>query len=127
MSEGYVVEIEDETIGIVVRQEGERCFRFHASAREFHALDGSVHASPLAAQRAAMSLVAERRRGKRQHDAAVQQTTPIAPASGALANEPAMIPMAGQVFSGRRDGVTIQRQGTAFRRERHARTWRWQA
>ena len=90
MSEGYVVEIEDETIGIVVRQEGERCLRFHASAREFHALDGSVHASPLAAQRAAMSLVAERRRAKRQHDAAVQQTPPIAPAS-ALANEPAMM------------------------------------
>jgi len=126
MSEGYVVEIEDETIGIVVRQEGERCFRFHASAKEFHALDGSVHANPLAAQRAAMTLMAERRRAKRQDNAAVQETSPIPSASNVLANETAMIPM-GRGFPGRREGATVQRQGTAFRRERHARTWRWQA
>jgi hypothetical protein len=53
MSEGYVVEIEGDIVGIVVRQPGEHGFRFHASIRDFDAMDGAVFANPTAAQRAA--------------------------------------------------------------------------
>lgn len=54
MSEGFTVETRSGGIaGIVVRQKGERGFRFHASLRRFEALDGHVFVSPAAAQKAA--------------------------------------------------------------------------
>lgn len=65
MSEGYVIEIADEIVGIVVRQAGERSYLFHASAREFNALDGRRFASPWQAERATKrhaDRVGERRR-----------------------------------------------------------------
>jgi hypothetical protein len=53
MSEGYALEgPRGETAGIVVRQKGDRGFRFHASTNDYDALDGHVFASPSAAQRA---------------------------------------------------------------------------
>ena len=53
MSEGYALEDpRGETAGIVVRQKGERGFRFHASLKDYDQLDGHVFASPVAAQRA---------------------------------------------------------------------------
>ncbi len=63
MSEGYTVEVADEIVGIVVRQEGERGFRFHSAAKEFDALDGLAFVKPAAAQRAAAEFV--RLRGQR--------------------------------------------------------------
>ncbi len=57
MSEGYTVEdVHGETIGIVVRKEGGRGFRFFSSARAFDALDGHIFASAEAAQRAARDI-----------------------------------------------------------------------
>lgn len=54
MSEGYTIDgIHDEVAGIVVRQDGERGFRFHASTRRFDTLNGHVFVTPAAAQRAA--------------------------------------------------------------------------
>jgi len=54
MSEGYTIDgTGDEVAGIVVRQDGERGFRFHSAARGFDALDGHVFVTPAAAQRAA--------------------------------------------------------------------------
>jgi hypothetical protein len=54
MSEGYTIEGRgDEVAGIVVRQKGERGFRFHAAAKDFDALHGHVFVTPAAAQRAA--------------------------------------------------------------------------
>jgi hypothetical protein len=53
MSEGYTVDSpQHEIAGIVVRQQGERGFRFHSSSRTFDALDGQVFVTPAAAQRA---------------------------------------------------------------------------
>lgn len=53
MSEGYALEdSRGETVGIVVRQKGERGFRFHASIGRYDALDGHLFATPLAAQKA---------------------------------------------------------------------------
>ena len=63
MSEGYTVEdSQGEIIGIVVRKEDERGFRFFSSVRAFDALDGHIFATALAAQRAARDI---ERAGKR--------------------------------------------------------------
>ncbi len=63
MSEGYALEdSRGETVGIVVRQKGDRAFRFHASTGAYDALDGHLFATPLAAQRAVSDF--STRRGK---------------------------------------------------------------
>jgi hypothetical protein len=74
MSEGYTIDADDETAGIVVRYEGERGFRFHSASKAFDALDGHVFVTPAAAQRAASEFARGRfgRRPKRlqgRHDA----------------------------------------------------------
>jgi len=57
MSEGYTVEdTKGETIGIVVRKENGRGFRFFSSVRTFDALDGRIFATAQAAQRAARDI-----------------------------------------------------------------------
>lgn len=59
MSEGYTIEGRgDDIAGIVVRQHGERGFRFHAAQKGYHALDGHVFVTPAAAQRAARDFAA---------------------------------------------------------------------
>jgi hypothetical protein len=57
MSEGYAIDgYDDEVAGIVVRHQGERCFRFHAASKAYGALDGRVFVTPAAAERAAREL-----------------------------------------------------------------------
>lgn len=53
MSDAYVIEVADETAGIVVRFESESCFRFHASLPRYFPLDGKTFAAPRDAERAA--------------------------------------------------------------------------
>jgi hypothetical protein len=66
MSEGYTVEdTQGETIGIVVRKESGRGFRFFSSTRAFDALDGHIFASAEAAQRAARDIEGVGKRGWR--------------------------------------------------------------
>jgi hypothetical protein len=63
MSEGFVVDgINGKTAGIVVRQAGERGFRFHSSHKRFDAMDGQVFVSPVAAQRAVIAFEKLKRR-----------------------------------------------------------------
>src|SRR5512145_3019384 len=57
MSEGYTVEVADEIVGIIVRQDGERGYRFHSAKKEFDALDGMIFVKPAAAERAAAEFV----------------------------------------------------------------------
>lgn len=54
MSDAYIIEIGDEAAGIVVRQEAERSFQFHASLPRYFPLDGARFASPRDAERAAL-------------------------------------------------------------------------
>jgi hypothetical protein len=62
MSEGYTIDGNgDEVAGIVVRQDGERGFRFHSATKGFDALDGHVFVTPAAAQRAALEFACARR------------------------------------------------------------------
>jgi hypothetical protein len=66
MSEGYTVEnAQGETIGIVVRKESGRGFRFFSSTRAFDSLDGHLFASAQAAQRAARDVERIGKRGWR--------------------------------------------------------------
>ena len=62
MSAAFVIEVADEPIGIVVRQPGERGFRFHAALRSVQALDGHVFPNPRAAERAAKLRLSRARR-----------------------------------------------------------------
>jgi hypothetical protein len=59
MSEGYSIEIAGEIVGIIVRNKGERDFRFHSAVRAFDALDGRVFRQPAAAERAAREHAAQ--------------------------------------------------------------------
>ena len=62
MSEGYTIDgTGEEVAGIVVRQSGERGFRFHSASNDFDALNGHVFVSPQAAQRAAREFAGQGR------------------------------------------------------------------
>ena len=52
MSDGFIIEIADETAGIVVRQQHETGYRFHAAVPRYFALDGRIFAAPRDAERA---------------------------------------------------------------------------
>lgn len=52
MSNGYTIEFNGSDVGLVVRQPGECVYRFHAAEARVNALDGSVFASPAAAEKA---------------------------------------------------------------------------
>lgn len=56
MSQSYVIEIDDESVGLVVRDGGGRRFVFHAASSRFGALDGQSFASVRAAEKAAIDL-----------------------------------------------------------------------
>lgn len=58
MSEGYSIEVGDEIVGIIVRNDGERDFRFHSAVKGFKALDGQMFNKPAAAERAARAYAA---------------------------------------------------------------------
>lgn len=55
MSDAYIIEVADETAGIVVRQNSEKSYRFHASLPRYYPLDGKVFAAPRDAERAALA------------------------------------------------------------------------
>jgi hypothetical protein len=58
MSNAYVIEVFNQTAGIVVAEE--RGFRFFSSKRAFDPLEGGHFGSARAAERAARALVVER-------------------------------------------------------------------
>lgn len=60
MSQSYVIEIDDESVGVVVRGDGERRFVFHAARSGFGALEGRSFSSVKAAEKAASSLLRHR-------------------------------------------------------------------
>lgn len=60
MSKAYIIEVFNQTAGIVVSDE--RGFRFFSSERAFDSLEGGHFGSARAAERAARALIEERRR-----------------------------------------------------------------
>ncbi|KAA5596735.1 hypothetical protein F1193_15405 [Blastochloris sulfoviridis] len=62
MPHAFVVEVDDATVGIVVRDgEGDDDFRFYASTHAVNALEQQRFRTPRAAQRAAQALLRGRR------------------------------------------------------------------
>ncbi len=55
MSDAFVIEVADETAGIVVRQDLEKTYRFHASLPRYFPLDGKIFSAPRDAERAAQA------------------------------------------------------------------------
>ncbi|WP_041316692.1 hypothetical protein [Hyphomicrobium nitrativorans] len=64
MSDAYVIEVANETAGIVVRQENEKTYRFHASLPRYYPLDGKLFSAPRDAERAAIAQFGNRFRQK---------------------------------------------------------------
>ncbi len=62
MSDAYIIEIADETAGIVVRQQSEKGYRFHAALPKYFPLDGHIFAGPKDAERAASAHFSRKRR-----------------------------------------------------------------
>lgn len=62
MSDAYIIEIADETAGIVVRQQSETGYRFHAALPKYYPLDGRIFAGPRDAERAANAHFSRKRR-----------------------------------------------------------------
>jgi hypothetical protein len=64
MSDAYVIEVADETAGIVVRQESEKAYRFHASLPRYYPLDGKIFSAPRDAERALARLGKPKRKAR---------------------------------------------------------------
>jgi hypothetical protein len=62
MSKSYVIEVGDDQAGVIIREEGEREYRFHAAWERYSALEGRRFANPLLAERAAIAHAVSRRR-----------------------------------------------------------------
>jgi hypothetical protein len=75
MSKSYVIEVGDDQAGIIIREDGEREYRFHAALQSFHALEGRRFANPFLAERAAIAHAVSRRR-RRQSTFAAEARTP---------------------------------------------------
>ncbi len=55
MSDAFVIEVADETAGIVVRLDNEKSYRFHAALPRYFPLDGKSFATPRDAERAVIA------------------------------------------------------------------------
>jgi len=64
MSDAYIIEVADETAGIVVRQDSEKSYRFHASLPRYFPLDGKLFQAPRDAERAALAQFGQRPKQK---------------------------------------------------------------
>jgi hypothetical protein len=61
MSEGYSIEVAEELVGVVVREQGERYFTFFTAVKAFNALDGRTYRNALDAERAARAHMNQRK------------------------------------------------------------------
>ena len=55
MSKFFVIEVGDDQAGVIVREDGERHYRFHAALQRYKALEGRQFADALSAERAAVA------------------------------------------------------------------------
>jgi len=65
MSDAFVIEVADETAGIVVRLDSEKAYRFHASLPRYYPLDGKIFSAPRDAECAALAQLGKPRRKAR--------------------------------------------------------------
>lgn len=62
MSKSYVIEVGDDQVGVIIREDGERDYRFHSALDSYNALEGRTFANALLAERAAIAHFASRKR-----------------------------------------------------------------
>ncbi|MGL4396071.1 MAG: hypothetical protein ACRCS9_05980 [Hyphomicrobium sp.] len=62
MTSAYVIEVGSDQAGLIIREEGEHAYQFHAAHRGYQALEGQLFANPLLAERAAIAHAAGARR-----------------------------------------------------------------
>jgi hypothetical protein len=72
MSKSYVIEVGDDQAGIIIREDGEREFRFHAAHNRYNALEGRRFANALLAERAAVAHAMSRKNRRQSHANAVE-------------------------------------------------------
>jgi hypothetical protein len=65
MSKSYVIEVGDDQVGVIIREDGEREYQFHAALDRYNALEGRRFANALLAERAAVAHAVSRR--QRRH------------------------------------------------------------
>jgi hypothetical protein len=61
MSKSYVIEVGDDQAGVIIREDGERDYRFHSALGSYDALEGRRFANALLAERAATAHILSRR------------------------------------------------------------------
>lgn len=71
MSKSYVIEVGDDQAGVIIREDGESEYSFHAALRSYQALEGRRFANALLAERAAIAHSVSRRR-RRQSSVALE-------------------------------------------------------
>lgn len=55
MRSAYVIEVGDEQVGLVIREDGENDFQFHAATDVYQALEGRHFSNAYEAERAAIA------------------------------------------------------------------------
>lgn len=63
MSDVYLIEVNDEAVGLVARDPEAKAYRFHAALKSVFTLDGQLFPTPSDAQRAARHVLESRGRG----------------------------------------------------------------
>ena len=61
MSKSFVIEVGDDQAGVIIRDEGERDYRFHSALDRYDALEGRRFANAFLAERAAIAHSVSRR------------------------------------------------------------------
>lgn len=61
MHKTYVIEVGDEQVGLVIREDGDHDFQFHAATPAYQALEGRHFSDPHRAERAAIAYAISRR------------------------------------------------------------------
>lgn len=65
MSHAYVIEIDEVSVGVVVRQreiDGGRRYCFYSANTPFHSIEGKLFSTPEKARKAAIALMAQARK-----------------------------------------------------------------
>jgi len=77
MSDSYIIEVEDDAAGILVR-DGDG-FSFHAAATRFFGLQGAVFAGPASAELAVRHLLRGQRKARNSRPPRPHQAEPVPP------------------------------------------------
>lgn len=64
LTQSFVIEVGDDQVGVIIKEEGEADFQFHAALLAYQALEGRRFANPYLAERAAIAHAVGRQRAR---------------------------------------------------------------